>query len=218
MTALLLGLLLSPVHAVPASYEDFGKLPDKKKENIVRKLFDKGTFGKPEHKPILKDILATQARYAYANAALFTCRAMDSAGKEMAPLVERIYERPRSLTLYEKAFLWLRGPLDPGLFAAADTLIRSGFYQTEVTDAQAAAAKRRLLEYPDREAVLVCAFKVALSGSGKGGTDKGRRAGVEILRSLDPVQVRERVSQFKSDFERSGGREIEQLRRELGIP
>ncbi|MFA5140394.1 MAG: hypothetical protein WC728_14270 [Elusimicrobiota bacterium] len=217
MTALLLCLLLSPIHAAPASYDGFDKLPDKKKESIVRRLFDKGTLGKPEHKPILKDILATQARYAYANAALFTCRAMDSAGKEMAPLVERIYQRPKSLTLYEKAFLWLRGPLDPGLFAAADTLIRSGLYQTEVTEEQAAAAKKRLLEDADKEAVLVCAFKVALSGSGKGGTDRGRRAGVEILRSLDPVEVRKRVSRFKRDFERSGGREIEQLSRQLGL-
>ena len=224
--ALLLCLLVSALHAAPASYDGFGKLPDKKKEGIVRKLFDKGALGKPEHKPIIRDILATQARYAYANAGLFTVRAMDLAEQhhwtDLAPAVERIYLHPRGLALYERAFRWLRSvkgqPVDPGLFAAADTLVRSGFYRAQVGDGEVDSARKRLLEDADKEAVLVCAFKLALAGSGKGGTDKGRRTGVAILRSLDAGRVRERIDQFRKDFERSGEREIAQLGRELGVP
>lgn len=215
-------LLLAALHAAPARYDDFGRLPDKKKERIVLKLYNTGELGKPEHKPIIKDILTTQALYAHANAALYTVLAMDLAERhkwtDLTPLVEGIYQRPRSLALYERAFLWLRGkPPGGGLLSAADALIRSGFHQTKVTDDAVAGAKGRLLEDADKEAVLVLAFKVALSGAGKGGTDKGRRAGIEILRSLDASKVRERISQFKRDFEGSGGRELEQLDRQLGF-
>lgn len=217
----LLILLLAGALHVPAwgaeDYSNFAALPDQQKGKIVWDLFDKNQFGKPEHKPICRDLLATQGKYANANAAGFTSSAIALAEKQgwkdLRELVAAIYKKPTSIWLYEASFRCLRTfagkPVSPDIRAAADTLRLSGAYQSTITEKELAAAQQRLLTEPDKEMVLVYALYAAGWHAGKGGTERGRKAAADILKTLNQDRLRSRLRNLRDNFDEVNRSEIE---------
>jgi hypothetical protein len=199
-------------------YANFAALPEKQKGKIVWDLFDKNQFGKPEHKPICRDLLATQGKYAYANATGFTSSAIALAEKQgwndLRELVATIYRNPTSIWLYEASFHCLRAfsgkPVPSDIRAATDKLRLSGAYQSTITEKELAAAQQRLLTEPDKEMVLVYALYAAGWHPGKGGTERGRKAAADILKTLPQDRVRSRLKNLRDHFDKEVNRpEIE---------
>jgi hypothetical protein len=180
-----------------SDYSDFPALPDLQKEKIVWDLFDKREFGKPEHKPICRELIASQGRFANANAVSFTCQALALAEaqgwKDLADVVQAVYEHPDSIYVHEESFRCLRSFAGKGVppHIAADTqlLSKAGEWQSDVSEVELAAAKQRLVNEPDREAVLVYAVTVAGWHSGKGGNERGRAAAAQVINAIDRKMV-----------------------------
>ena len=191
------------------SFDRFEKLSAKKKEKLVWDLHESQQFGKPEHKPICRDLLAAQGSYAHANGPAWTLECIDLAEKhewtDLKPMIEAVYAHPRDAWLYERSFRYIRasaGKLAPDDFLqAVKTIETSAAYRSSSADAVVNDAKARLRREPDKELAMVYAFRLALSSPGKGGADRARNAGVELLKALDPLRVRPRLRQFQKDFD-----------------
>jgi hypothetical protein len=190
-------------------YSNFSILSPERREKIAWDLHDKRQFGWPEHKPICLDLLIHQGRYGHANATSFTSAAIAAVEKygwtDLAEPIRAIYEKPTDIWLWDSAVLYLRAlagkPVPRELREAADTVIRSGWYETTVTDRQLERAKRRLMREEDKELVLLYGLLVGLVPRGKGGTDRHRLAAAEILKSLAPQYLQARLRAFRESFE-----------------
>ena len=154
-------------------------------------------------------MIATQGSFANANATSFTIYAFEAVQKhgwkDLDELVKAVYEKPRNIWLYESSFRCLRAlsgkPVSAEVLAAAQTLHSSGWRESPVSDKELAAAKDTLIRQDDKEITLVYALYVACQHSGKGGTERGRRAAAEVLRSLPRRKVRATLSVFRESFE-----------------
>ncbi len=197
-------------------YSGFAALPETTKDRIVWELDERHEWGLPEQEPICRDLLIHQG-YSFANSIAWTIAAIDLAGKQqwkdLSPLITRIYERPRNIWVYERAFRYLRSqagkPVSAKLIADMETLRAAGFYESDVSDSQLSAAKGRLATETDKDAVLVYAVKVAGWHAGKGGSDRGREAAGDVLKSLDREVVVKRIRQLHEDGDELSRSEIE---------
>jgi hypothetical protein len=100
------------VRAPENPYLNFSSLPGKERGKIIWNLNEQKEWGKLEHKPIVVDILTTQAPYsansiAYVTQAIQLTRKYD--WKDLNPLIQKIYDNPSNIWVYEEAFLYLRG-------------------------------------------------------------------------------------------------------------
>ena len=205
--------------AIPTSFDNFAALPEKDKNRIVWELDDLNLwepghgFGLPNQKPICRDLLLNDGYSSITNnpnAANWTVDAIDMAEKQgwtdLNPLIEKIYEKPRSIWLFERAFRYFRAqsgkPVSTNLLAAVETLGSGGQYlysengkKLIVSDEQLAAAKTILLQEPDKEAVLVYLLEIAGGNGGKGASDRGRKAVADVLGSLDRATVIQQLRQ-----------------------
>jgi hypothetical protein len=223
---LLLACLVAAVatKARAADYADFTTLSEEEKNRLVWQLHDRNQWGLPEQKPICRDILMHQG-YHSANATAWTTHAIDLAERlawdDLAPLIAKIYAAPRGIWVYERAFLYLRKKsgklIARALTEDMETLRAAGYYQSKVTDAQVALAKQRLARQPDKEAVLVYAIKVAGWHAGKGGTNRGRKAAVDLLRVLNSQDVARRLRQLFRDCDQYICSNIEWLAEQVGV-
>ena len=192
-----------------ADYGSFAQLPDPEKEKIVWDLHDKREFGKPEHKPICRELIATQGKFTNANATSSTIGAFEAAQKhgwkDLDQLVKAVYEKPRNIWLYESSFRCLRAlsgnPVPAKAVAAAQTLLKSGWYESPVSDKDLAIAKKELIGQEDKEVTLVCALYVVCQHSGMGGTERGRDAAREVLSTLPRRRVRATLEVFRESFD-----------------
>lgn len=149
-------------------YTGFAALPEVERDRIVWNLHEHHQWGLPEQEPICRDLLETQG-HSFSNQIAWTLEAIDLAERErwkdLTPLFGRIYERPKNVWVYERAFRHLRGqmgrPISTNIVAAAGRVEAAGAFRSSVTEEQLTAAKRSLSEEGDTEAVLVYAIKVA---------------------------------------------------------
>lgn len=226
ITTILAGcaFLATVIASVAADYSDFPALSDAQKDRIVWELHERHEWGLPDQKTICRDVLANQG-YRFANATAWTTHAIDLTERkgwtDLNPLVSKIYEAPRNIWMYERAFQYLRrqsgNPVSSNLVEDAETLRQAGRNPVTVTDQQLAQAKERLTKNQDSEAVLVYAIGVAGWHAGKGGTDRGRQAAVEILRGLRREDVVSRLRQLHQDCENYMQPELEWVAMQLTI-
>jgi len=204
-------------------YADFPALTEKQKNSIVWQLRYDKKWGQPNHKVICRDILEAQG-YSFLNCILWTSSAIDLAEqqgwKDLTPLIAKIYERPKDVWVYERAFRYLRvqagKPVSTNITANADILRRAGSWDSKVTDGQLLAAKESLSKEPDKEALLVYML-IEATMSGKGVTERGREAAIDVLKSLDRETVVQRVQQFRRDSREFGRDHIETAAKWLAV-
>jgi hypothetical protein len=207
-----------------SGYAGFEQLSEEQRDCMVWQLHEDKQWGQADQKLICRDLLATQG-HSFANAIAWTCDAIDLAEKQgwndLDPLIARIYERPRNIWVYERAFRYLRSqagrPVPASVIAEAEILKRAADWRSQVTDAQLASAKGQLMKEPDREAVLVYSIGIAGWNSGKGGNDRGREAAVEVLKTLDRDTVARRLRQLRQDCSDYMRDEIEWAAARLGV-
>ncbi len=200
-------------------FANFATLDDAAKGKLVWNLADAGSLFRPEHKGICRDLLATQGRYANANASSFTSAAIALARqqgwREMRALITKIYQRPTNSHLYESAFVCLRAwdgkPIPVEIVSAAETLKAAGSSQTTVQDADLAEATTLLLASQDKEAVLMQTIVKAMENPGKGSTQRGWDALVQVLTHLDAVTVRATLQVLRENVESWQKGEVERL-------
>lgn len=210
--------------ALASDYSEFAALSDAKKDKIVSELHDRDEWGLPEHKPICCDVLKNQG-YPFLNAIAWTIAAIDLAQEQnwtdLDPFITRIYGSPRNIWVYERAFRYLRDragkPVSSNLVRDVESLRKAGFYRSTISDERLSKAKEALAQNPDREAVLVYVLGVAAWHAGKGGTDRGRLAAVEILQQLPHGDVASRLRQLHRDCEGYMRPEIEWVTGRLGV-
>lgn len=212
-------VILAPLALLPVAlakdYSGFSSLSEAQRSSIIWKLKDTHTWGSPDQKPICRDILTKQGHYLWtrpsgydANYVMYTLDAIELAEKQqwtdLAPLVQHIYERPISIAAYERAFRYLRRrqskPVPPVIMTAKETLLRSSWYRSKVTDAEVKQAKEELIKQPDKEAVLVYALQIAQSPPGKGGNGRAWNAAIDVLKSLEGKATRNRIRQLLQDI------------------
>lgn len=123
---------------------------------------------------------------------------------EFRPLVAAIYREPTNVWVFERAFRCLRAfdgvPVSRDLIAAARALKESGYCGSPITKKELGRATKKLLGGRDREAALVYALYVTCTPLGKGETNRGRRAAVDILRTFPPSRVRPILRVFGENF------------------
>jgi hypothetical protein len=217
-------LAATAIATVAAEYSDFAALSAENKDRLVWELHERHEWGLPEQKPICRDLLENQG-YRFANAIAWTTDAVDLAEKQgwtdLKPLISKIYDAPWNIWLYERAFRYLRNqdgkPVSSNLVEDAETLRRAGWHNSTVTDDELAKAKERLSQNTDKEALLVYTLYVACWHAGKGGTDRGRLAAVEILRSHPREDVANRLSQLHRDCEGYMRPEIKWVAKRLNL-
>lgn len=201
-------------------------VPVVEKSQIVWELHEQNKWGLPEQKPICRDLLAERGYSGFdANAIAWTIDAIEltekQGWKDFSPLITKIYERPGNIWVYERAFRYLRAEagklVSPDIIADAKKLEAAGHYHSDVSPVQLSAAKERLLSESDKETVLVYAIKVAAWHGGKGGTERGRAAAADILRSLDRKVVVERLRRLRQDCPDYMQPEVEWVAHYLGI-
>jgi hypothetical protein len=203
-----LTVVLGQTVGVAEDYASFAGLPAVEKSRIVWELHEHKKWGLTEQKPICRDLLAEQGYSGFdANAIAWTIDAIElvekQGWKDLSPPIAKIYERPKNIWVYERAFRYLHTeagkPVSPDIIAAAKTLEAAGHYHSNVNHEQMSTAIERLLGEPDKEVVLVYAIRVATWHSGKGGTEVGRKAAADILKSLDNNVVAQRLSNLRLD-------------------
>ena len=222
--SLLPSVLPSQGAALAKDYAGFAALPELDKDRIVWKLHDLHKWGLPEQKPVCRDLLANQG-YSFANTIAWTTSAIDLAEtqgwKDLSPLITKIYERPKNIWVYERAFRYLRAqggkPVSTKLIAVAGSLEAAGHYRSNVSDEQLSAAMDSLLQEPDKEAVMVYALKVACWHAGKGGTERGRKAAADILKGLNRDTVAQRIRHLRQDCPEPMRSQVEWVAHYLGI-
>jgi len=192
------------------NYAGFTTLPKRERDLIFWELQepDHNWWGLPEQKYICRDLLATQGYSSFANnATAWTSEAINLAEKQgckdLTPLITKIYERPMNIWVLERAFSYLRGQsgrsVSTNVTSSFQVLQAAGNYQSSVSDDELAAAKERLLKEPDKEALLVHALEIAGWNAGKGGSQRGREAAADVLKSLDRETVIQRLRQLRQD-------------------
>jgi hypothetical protein len=217
---LLATVLTTPGTVLAEDYAGYAALPEIERDRIVWNLHEYRQWGLPEQKPICRDLLETQG-HSFANQIAWTTDAIDLAQKQgwkdLSPLIAKIYERPKNIWVYERAFRYLRSEegklISTNIVAAADILGAAGHYRSAVSDEQLSAAKERLVREADKEAIMVYALNVAGWHAGKGGTDRGRKAAADVLKGLDRETVTQRLRQLRQGM----GSEIEWVANYLGI-
>jgi hypothetical protein len=216
------------------NYAGFTTLPEGQRDAIVWELQapPHNWWGLPEQKSICRDLLATQGYSSFANnASSWTFEAIDFAEKQgwkdLTPLIAKIYERPINIWMFARAFRYLRGQsgksVSTNVISSFQVLRDAGNYQSSVSDKELSAAKERLLKEPDKEALLVYALDIAGWNSGKGGSQRGREAAADVLKSLDHNKVTQRLRQLRQDASPKGWEELFQpecdwIAQYLGIP
>ena len=207
------------------NYRGYAALPELERDRIVWDLQEYHQWGSSRQKPVCRDLLQSQA-HSCPNAPAWTIDAIDlvekQGWKDLSPLISKLYERPRHLGVYERAFRYLRSqegnPVSTNIIAAAATLRAAGYWRSTVSDAQLSAAQEHLLREADKEAVLVYAVIEAVQSKGKGGTERGRRAAAAVLKGLDRDAVAQRLRQLEEDCPRSYADEIEWVSHYLSHP
>ena len=194
---------------LPTDYSNFDSLSDHDREMVVWRLFDKNEFGKPEHKPICRSLLATQGRFANANGTSWTLEAIalteKHGWKDFTDLIQTIRQKPDNIWANQAALGCLRSfsgkPVPADIVKNAEILFQGGVWKSGITDEALTAAKRELVSSPDQEAVLVYSVTVAGWHSGKGGTDRGRTAAVEVIRAMPKEMVDAELAKLKGKNE-----------------
>jgi len=131
--------------------------------------------------------------------------AIDLAEKQgwtdLSPLITKIYEQPEDIWVYQRAFLYLRAqagkPVSTNLIAEFQMLRAAGYYGSNISDEQLLASKGQILQEMDKEAIMIYAISLAVSPSGKGGNERGRKAAGDILKNLDHDAVSQRIRQLQ---------------------
>ena len=188
------------------NYDTFSEWPDGRKEVWILQLHRDKKWGLAEHKPLCKDILATQAAYS-ANAAAWITDAIDLAEKQrwtdLKPLIQRIYQQPQNIPAYERAFRYLRKQegkeVSVKLIDAANILATSSRSKNKVTAGQIEKAKERLLREPDKEALLVYGILAVGQNTGQAGNAKVHKIAANLLEQLDRSTVTARLQQLYRD-------------------
>jgi hypothetical protein len=217
---LLAAVLATPGTVLAEDYTGYAALPEIDRDRIVWNLHEQHQWGLPQQKPICRDLLETQG-YSFANQIAWTTDAIDlvqkQGWKDLSPLISKIYERPKNIWIYERAFRYLRSQegksISTNIVAAADILKDAGSYRTAVSNEDLSAAKERLVQEADKDAVTVYTLMVAGWHAGKGGTDRGRKAAADVLKGLDRETVAQRLRQLRQGM----GAEIEWVANYLGI-
>jgi len=213
--------------AVVDRFAGFSKLPERDRDMIVWELNAHGIEHRPEQKTIARDLLAEQGYRSANNNIAWTSAAIDDAEKQgwkdLTPLVTGIYERPRNIWNYERAFRYLRStsghPLATSFNKAVMVLHEAGYYRSAVTDSALERATTELLKSEDKEAVLVYGLYESIQWPSKGGSDRGRKAAVEVLQGLNRATVTQKLRQFHQAFDdENEKRELNWLANQLGIP
>jgi hypothetical protein len=215
---------VSPRTVLAEDYTGYAALPEIERDRIVWDLYEHHQWGLPDQKPVCRDLLETQG-HSFANAIAWTCGAIDLAEKQgwkdLTPLISKIHERPKNIWVYERAFRYLRAqagkPVSTNLIAAAETLRAAGSYRSAVAEDQLSAAKERLVQDADKEAVMVYALGVAAEHSGKGGTERGRKAAAEVLSGLDRGTVVQRIRHLGQDCPDYMRDQVQWVAKHLGI-
>ena len=189
------------------NYSSFQSLSENQKDKIIWDLFEKKEFGKPDQKPIFREILSTKGKICHADAVSFTTATIDvveqNGWKEFDPLILEIYRHPPDVYLYKRAFLYFykqRGMDIPNdLIEASKIIMSSGFYNNMISDNELERAKTILWHQADMELTLVYALEIANTYS-KGGSDRGRLSAIDVLKKLDRNLVYSRLKSFDFSF------------------
>ena len=206
-------------------YADFSSLTEKQKDDVFSQLYEDKEWGQQNHKAICREFLAAQG-HSFAKISIGTFCAIDLAEKQgwkdLTPLIANIYERPKDVWIYQRAFQYLRieagKPISTNIVASANIIQRAGAWNSKATDEQLLAAKESLLKESDKEAVLVYMIEIAGSQSGKGATDRGGKVAIDVLRGLDREAVVQRIRQLQKDSRNRMYRgEIEKVAKSLGV-
>lgn len=183
-------------------FSDFGTLSIEKKGAILDDFYQFHLWGKPEHKPICEDLLKTQGARKFSGGEIFygywVPEALELIEKNswfgFVPLVQQIYDRPKTLDLYKSAFIHLRRakgqPVPDTLLSAFKALLTMRRDENKDTLTK---VRETILNATDKEVRFV--FSVVGAGhrsSGKGGYVNNEGA-VEILKTLDPEFVKPRM-------------------------
>jgi hypothetical protein len=207
ITVSALAALIGGCVGIPAPTEkeiaDFGALSNHRKSQIAVRLLEDKKLGKPDRKPVCKEILTTQARFAGTNATAMTIAAISAADRnnwtDLAPLVRSILDKPSNIWTYEAAFRYLRAqegkPIPVHIIEDAEILHRAGLAKTDITDAQLEETKKRLITEKDAPPVLVYVITVGARKT-KGGIARGKNAAAEIIRNMDRDFVQKELAKF----------------------
>ncbi len=221
--ALILFTLSDPGRA--GRYDHFANLSDEEKDRVVWQLHEDGTWGRPDQKPICRDLLEHQG-YSSPNDTAWTTGAIDVAETrqwtDLKDLVTAISQRPKNIWILERAFRYLRRQegkdIPASIETAVQTIAAAGQHESPVTDRQLAAAIAILEAAPDQDASAVYLLRIACWHAGKGGSDRGRLAAVEVLRKLTSDLVLPRLQQLRLNGPRLNRVEVEWVMTQLGIP
>ncbi|MGD0093278.1 MAG: hypothetical protein ABSE73_25465 [Planctomycetota bacterium] len=214
-------------YADSAEWDDFPKWQEDKKSQVVWQLDDKRMLKRPECKPIFRDLLFTKGAFTHDNSPNFLYQSIEMAEqqkwRDFDPLIQALYDGPPEVWTFKSSFQYLRRvaekPVAPKLEQAFETLSASGEWGSTLSDAELAGAVALLKKQEDKDALLVYALKVACWHSGKGGTDRGRLAAIEVLRSLDVDRVKKQIAIFRKFFRyRMHREEMEWIAKQLAIP
>ena len=201
--------------------EDFALLPTNKKNEIYELLLLDRDWGTSEFKPVYRDIIDRQTSYPYSAAFIEMAAAM--GWTDLNETIANVYARPRNFDCFERAFFALRSlnghPVPEDVGDALATLREAGFYRSKVTDEEVARAAGVLRDCPDKEVVLACGLSAAIANTGKGGTDRGHDAALQVLKTLPGEVVAERVRALgKSMAGDSDEQYVETIAEALDIP
>ena len=205
IAALALTLLAIPF-AIAADYSRFHNLSAAEQGKIIWDLHESKEWGKPEQKPVVEAILATQmpgeANYmAWVDDAIAMTEKYD--WKEFNPLITAIHDQPHSPYLNQRAFLSIRfskgNSVPAEIVADAKVIGDAGFYQSSVMDDKLQGAVVRLIEQPDHEAVVTYLLTVVVQST-KGGTDRGHLAAWSVLNVEPPDLVRRELDKGLKNY------------------
>ncbi len=208
--------------AGPSNYET---LPLYGKTKAIKNALRTGDFGRPQHKAMCRDLIASQGGYAGAeptDAALQAIALAERQGwDDMIPGLDATVKNPRNVTLMERAYRACRklsgNPVSGRLAAGANTMMQAGRQGSRVTEAQLDEARGAFIEEKDRDAVLVYAMTVAATAEPKAGSKRGRRAAAEFLRVIDRKKVASRLHRLMKNGNAFDREAVEWLMGYLGV-
>lgn len=190
-----------------ADHSRFHDLSATDQGKIIWGLHENKEWDKPEQKPIVEVILATQmpgeANFiSYVDDAIAMTEKY--GWKEFYPLIQAIHDQPHCPYVNQRAFLSIRfakGSFVPTeIVADAKVLGDAGYYQTTITDERLQGAVARLVEQPDHEALVTYLLTVVVEPSGKGGTDRGHFAAWTVLNSEPPDLVKRELDKARRSY------------------
>ena len=158
------------------------------------------------YKPICLDVLTSQALdnpnfISYVSNAIQL--AEDNDWPEAKPLIQQIYQHPGSVFVYQRAFFYLHGlkeeELADDFIDAWMTIASSAYKENKITEEALEQAKQRLINEQDKELVLVYTLIAACLTEGRGASNRGQLAALDVLKTLDRAMVKSRLLSFKRD-------------------